>query len=152
MGTKQIRLIIDSDFKNTVLVGQATSHLCTLMSVTKKDVDKIELCVIEAVNNSIEHAYKKQSGHDVEVLITFFRDKIEIKVCDTGISMDLLCLENSDITFPEPNLMDLADIPEHGRGLLLIKTFMDTVSYKSKHSKNYLVMTKHIKTHYRRDK
>lgn len=144
MTTNQIKFVIDSAFKNTSLAGLAVSHLCAVRSMSAENVNKIELCVIEAVNNCIIHAYRQQSGHDVEIIVTFYPEKVEIKVCDTGDPMSPLCLEQSD---PPPAISgpsNIEDIPENGRGLFLIKTVMDSVRYERKNNKNCLIMTKGI--------
>lgn len=144
MTTKQIRLIIDSQYKNTSLAGLAASHLCTMMSLPMDDVHKIELCVIEAVNNSIKHAYQEKSGHEVEITITFSRGNVEIKVCDTGHPMDASFLEKAENQFDISDTINIEDIPENGRGLFLIKTFMDSVTYECRNKKNCLIMTKQV--------
>lgn len=142
MTTHQITFIIDSAFINTSLAGPAVSHLCAVKSMPPEDVNKIELCVIEAVNNCIKHAYGQESGHNIEIILTFYPEKVEIKVCDTGISMDPLCLAKPNPPLAISTPVNIEDIPENGRGLFLIKAYMDSVHYERSSRKNCLIMTK----------
>ena len=87
--------------------------MCHLSDI---DSSRIELCVVEAVTNSIEHAYEKQPDGEVEVVFTIYADRFVIDVCDTGKSMDQEILAQKDILSLEidPDNIDL--IPEGGRG------------------------------------
>ncbi len=142
MHSKQIRLVIGSDLENVDLIGMTTEKICSLTPFTESEIYQIELCVVEAVNNSIEHAYNKQSGHEVEVVITICQDKIILNICDTGKNMDPNLLEKIDTSFSDIDLDDIESIPEEGRGLPLMKSIMDSMSYKHESGKNCLRLTK----------
>ena len=140
---KQIKLTIDSDLANVFLIGMTINRLCALTPFSDAECYKIELCVVEAVNNAIIHAYENEKGHDVEVVFAMDSRTLTIDVCDMGKSMDPEILEVSHIpTFDfDP---DDPDIPESGRGLAIIKEVMDHVSYKTIGGKNCLSMSREL--------
>ncbi len=142
MDSGQIKLTIDSDFKNVFLISQTVKTFCTLIPLSDIESEQIELCLVEAVNNSIEHAYEKRPGYDIEVIVTPNQERLVLEVCDVGTSMDQTQLENIDMLFEDYNLTDLDSIPEEGRGLPIMKAIMDSVSYKTQNGKNCLTMIK----------
>lgn len=144
MGARQIRLIIDSDLENVSLIGTAVRNLCSLIPLSDIESDQVELCLVEAVNNIIEHAYERQKGHKVETIVTLDQDRITLEVFDTGKPMDTSLLENIDFSFLEADMDDLDNIPEEGRGLPIMKAVMDAISYETENGKNCLTMTKKV--------
>lgn len=142
MDSGQIKLTIGSEFENVVLISETIRTLCALIPLSDIESDQVELCLVEAVNNSIEHAYGKQPGHDVEVVVTFYPERLVLDVCDVGKPMDETRLESIDMSFQDFNLDDLDSIPEEGRGLPIMKAIMDSVSYQIQNGRNCLSMIK----------
>jgi len=142
MENKEIKLVIDSDLKNVSLVGRAINELCAFVSRSRIEPYEIELCVVEAVNNSIEHAYGKEKGHEVEVRFSLGHDRLVVDIYDTGKPMDPQLLEQADISILESSLDRIKTIAEQGRGLSIIKGIMDSVVYETKSGKNRLSLTK----------
>ena len=66
MSLRKVKLIIESDLDDVPLVGIAVNRFCSYAAFSETDAFNIELCVIEAVTNSIKHAYgrKKRAGGD----------------------------------------------------------------------------------------
>jgi anti-sigma regulatory factor (Ser/Thr protein kinase) len=144
MEHKEIRLVIDSDLKNVSLVGRAINALCPLIARSRISASEIELCVVEAVNNCIEHAYGKEKGHEIEVCFTLHQDRLVIDVYDTGKSMDLKRLNQTDLSALEMDSDQINTIAEKGRGLAIIKEIMDVVAYETENGKNCLSLTKNF--------
>jgi serine/threonine-protein kinase RsbW len=74
----------------------------------------------EVYNNIAIHAYQRQGGGDVEVVIEASRDGIQVEVVDTGQPFDIDAV-------PEP---DLDGMPEGGMGIHIARTMLDEVSYQ----------------------
>ena len=142
MDSGQIKLTIDSDFKNVFLISKTIRTLCALIPLSDIESDQVELCLVEAVNNSVEHAYGKQPGHDVEIVLTLHQERLVLEVCDVGTPMDKTRLESIDMSFQNFNLDDLDSIPEEGRGLPIMKAIMDSVTYQTQDGRNCLTMIK----------
>src|ERR1041384_662853 len=87
MESRRIRLAIDSDPADVPLVGAAIHSLCAEAALPEEDCGRIELCVVEAVTNSIRHAYRNERGHEIGVSFTAGAERIEIEVTDRGRPM-----------------------------------------------------------------
>ena len=69
MDREKITLSIESRRDHIPLISSSVNKMCSLTSFSESDAHAIELCVTVAVTNSINHAYKDESGH--KVIVTF---------------------------------------------------------------------------------
>lgn len=139
---KKIRLTIESDLENVALAGMAINKICSLTPLTEMQSFQVELCAVEAINNSIIHAYSSKSDNEVEIILTIKDNMIEIEICDNGKPMKLNILEKANIKCFDDDMNKNTSLSESGRGLGFIKEFMDNVTYKSDDKGNHLVMLK----------
>ncbi|NQU03691.1 MAG: ATP-binding protein [Syntrophaceae bacterium] len=142
MGSKKIRFVIDSDLANVSLVGMAVHKICSEIPLSDMESYSIELCVVEAVNNSIIHAYDNKRGNSVEINFVLHSDRLILEICDEGTSMTPDKLDQRDVFSVDPD--DIESIPEGGRGLAIIKEVMDSVAYRTEDGKNYFTLMKKI--------
>lgn len=84
---RQVTLTIESDIQNLGLVCVAVHRICEYLGADKEASSQIELCVNEAVANSIHHAYQNSRGQVVSVRILGSVNEIQVDVCDNGIPM-----------------------------------------------------------------
>lgn len=140
---KKIRFIVDSDLKNTGLIGMSVNKICSQIPFSSIESCRIELCVVEAVNNSIIHAYNGDKRRKVEVGLSLFKDRLILDVIDTGSPLDPDRLKKANLAMFD-NLADIDSVPENGRGLAVIKDVMDSTTYKTTGGKNRLRMIKKI--------
>lgn len=146
MSDRWIRLVIPSDLCNVPLVGQAIERLCSLIPLSDIESHQIALCVVEAVNNAIVHAYRREARHEVEVIFRQYPDRLILQICDTGSSMDPKCIEPQT---PSPLDFDpcrLNSVPERGMGLAIIRGTMDDVTYATSEGKNILSLIRFIRS------
>ena len=144
MLAKKITLSIESQYHNVQLVSAAVHKLCSLIPLSDKDAHKTELCVTEAVVNSIKHAYQDEPDHTVVVTFCLLTSELVIVVRDSGKSMDLDLLAEKRDAALKFDSSDIENLPESGRGLAIIQSYMDEVHYKVKENGNYLTMKKKI--------
>ena len=144
MDEKQIRFTIESNLKNVFLIGLAVNKISSHIGLNELESYRLELCVVEAVNNAIIHAYDKEAGNEVEVVFNIYPDRLVLDVYDTGKTMQGNLLEQKDISSLEFEPGNLDNIPEGGRGLAIMKEIMDSMAYKTEDGKNCLTMTKKI--------
>lgn len=142
MEPKEIRLSIDSVLDNVPLIGAAVSKLCTLTPFSDSDAHAIELCVTEAVVNSIKHGYDHQSGHTVDVRFRLEADRVVITVSDSGVPMNPQILQEKKHCVLPCDPADIDSIPESGRGLAIMQGYMDDVRYRVEGQDKHLVLTK----------
>ncbi len=144
MKTKQFGLIIDSRLENIPKISTAVNNFCTQIPLNSEEIFGIELCITEAVVNSIKHAYLNVPGNSIEVELTVYSDCLRITVCDSGLAMKPSQLEENKKPLMECRSRDIASIPTSGRGLMIINSVMDDVTYRIDNNGNSLIMTKNI--------
>lgn len=135
---KTVHLTIDSQFKNVFLVGLAVRGICSYLPLNETDVFQAEVCVVEAVNNVIKHAYNGESGHDVDVIISLHPNRVAFQICDSGKTFELK-KEVATMNFDAKNIETL---PESGIGLHIIHAVMEDVTYETLTGRNILTMSK----------
>lgn len=136
-----IALSFDSDMNRVPLIGVVIHSVCNSYGMIDKESAMVELALVEAINNVIEHAYNMQNNQCVKVELNLLIDSIVFKVFDEGanlssIEMMALFEQNHDAL---PN-----DLPIGGWGLGLIYNIMDEVTYDSKNGTNCMTLVKKI--------
>jgi serine/threonine-protein kinase RsbW len=94
----------------------------------------INLVLTEAMVNAIKHANAGDPEKTVHIIITICDETLHIKVYDEGQGFDI-----NDI--PSPNFEELED---RGRGIFIIRSLMDAVSYTKVTGGNVLEMSRKI--------
>jgi len=135
-----IKLTIMSTLDNVPLLGASVNKMCSLISMSEELSFQMELCVVEACNNVIKHAYNNADDKEVEVEVRFMQDRIMFTVCDMGSSKTGDTAPTLDYD-PE----DLENLPEGRMGLFLISEIMDEIHYETSGGKNIFTMTKFLK-------
>ncbi|AMO56706.1 hypothetical protein GZ77_03010 [Endozoicomonas montiporae] len=140
----QLSLQIDSQLSNTTLVAMAVRGVCAMTTLSPVEINRLELCLVEIVNNAIEHAYGNEPGHPVEVCIGLDKTTMNISVSDWGAS-----IPGNVIKDQEPEEIN-PDHPESwlcsGRGLHIVNKLMDTVDYDTtEEGKNIFTMSKALR-------
>lgn len=141
--SQQLTLQIDSQLANTTLVAMAVRGVCAMTTLSPVEINRLELCLVEIVNNAIEHAYNNEAGHPVEVCVGLDKTTMNISVSDWGSSIPGDVIESQ-----QPEEID----PEHpeswlcsGRGLHIVNKLMDQVSYETDEGKNSFIMSKALR-------
>ena len=92
----------------------------------------INVVLTEAIANAIHHANNEEQSQDIHVRITVIDRVLTIRVFDQGQGFDIRSL-------PSP---DFEDCCETGRGIYIIKSLMDRISYHESDDGYVLVMIK----------
>jgi len=137
-----IKLVIDSRIENVFLVGIAVNRICSHLDLGDMGSGQVELCVVEAVTNSIKHSYSGTPGREVTLTVNLLTDRVEFQISDHGSSMPPGLLANPTLEFDPQNLESL---PQSGMGLFLIHQIMDEVHYVPGEGKNTLTLVKRIR-------
>jgi serine/threonine-protein kinase RsbW len=94
----------------------------------------INLVLTEAMVNAIKHANAEDPDKTVHIFINISDDELSIRVYDNGQGFDINAI-------PPPDFTQLED---RGRGIFLIKSLMDSVSYRKECEGNVLEMRKRL--------
>lgn len=129
----------EATFDTVRLVGMAIRAVCASVA-SGTEAAQIELAVVEASNNIVEHAYSTLHG-DIVLDVDIGEKKIVIALHDTGETMPSVSNQSANLDF-DP--MNLDDLPEGGMGLFLMTSIMDERSYVSVNGRNTLTLTKFL--------
>lgn len=130
------KLTINSKFSEVRLAADVLHKFCQKHSINVDTQGHLELMLVEALNNVVEHAY--QESPEGSILIAFERvdSNTIIKITDSGLSAPgTVLIEGSD-------LPDETILPEGGWGLCLIQALADKIEYFRYTDHNILVLTK----------
>jgi serine/threonine-protein kinase RsbW len=130
---RTLHLSIESKLSDVALIGLAVRGVCACSPLDHEAYGDMEVCVVEAVNNAITHAYQRDKGFRVDAYITLHHDRISFDIVDSGKPMS----DYKPRTL-EYDPKEISSIPENGMGLFIIETLMDEVSYRIERGKNIL--------------
>ena len=142
----RLNLTIDNEIGNVPLLAVAVNRVSRHIGFSEIQASEIELCVVEAVTNAIQHAYRGLYDRVVTVDIEASTDRLHLSICENGASMSAEQVRNLTCEEPlqEPDLDNKASLPESGRGLRIIHELMDDVSYTRQGEQNCLQLVKYI--------
>ena len=135
---KSLTLVVDSNLSHTVVVAMAVRGMCDMTCLTPVEVDRLELCLIEALNNVIVHAYQNHSGHRVGIYVVLSRTRVSLTISDCGRTMP--DKYQAIVVGAAGEKIESDSFQAGGRGLLIIRNLMDDVRYSSEEGENSLFM------------
>ena len=142
--TRTLGLDIESRPECIELLSSALWGVCRL-ALPAAETAKLNLAMVEAVNNAVEHAYHGEPGHWVRVELELAPDHIDLRVRDRGQPMPPGQLEAVE-ALVQPDPENPATWSKRGRGLSIIKACMDTVEYEARDGVNTLAMSRALAT------
>lgn len=138
MGASLLRISLPGGPRQSECAAAAVRGICRGLQLDDRDVDAVELCVAEAVNNVSEHAYRGAPGA-VEVELLASGTALEIRIADDGVEMDPRRLANA-ARLQDFAPDDLDSLPEGGMGLHLIRTLTQSARYERRAGRNFLTL------------
>lgn len=136
---------IDSNFHAVGDLAQAIGYMCSaiasIVGLDEEIPETIRLCVAEALNNIVEHAYSEQGGHTISGAVSFSDGIFRVHLIDKGKP-----LPRGEIPVISQDFdpLDSDNLPEGGFGWMLITTQMDGVEYERQGDTNVLTLLKKI--------
>ncbi len=112
-----VEVILESDLKNVEVAEEIARRVSGTAGFEEDDQHKIEMAVHESMINAIWHGNKNDASKSVWLHFQIFGDRLEIRIRDQGNGFD-------PTGVPDPlateNILKVS-----GRGIFLIRTFMD---------------------------
>lgn len=137
----EIKISLESKLVNLPLLRKMIRGLCSNFIYEEQVFQDIELSLNEALSNIINHAYKQEPGHEIQIIVTIYPTEVVFQIIDVGEKI----LEIASLIPQDASLEDIDSISEQGRGLFLIHQLMDKVDYTRKNDKNILILRKCFK-------
>lgn len=139
MQTGALKLTIESRLENVALIGMALHRIGLEAGLGEQGAFEVEVCAVEAVNNSVKHAYGGRPGNLVEVEVELGPQCLTIRVSDSGRALPAQLLRRRRGQIEAPNRLR-----DNGRGLLIIHSLMDRVVYESKAGTNVMTLCRSL--------
>ncbi len=138
----RLTTVIPSDTAYLQFLANVSKEFCRQTVGQRSDVDEqfyfnIELVMTEAVVNCIRHAYKGSAG-PVELELEWADQCLSMRVADYGS-----CFSDFD-AYAAREIDELDPMSTGGRGIIIIRSLMDHLSYTSDpdSGRNLMVMSK----------
>ena len=104
----------------------------------------MEICAVEAVNNSIKHAYGEDPEQRVEVAVSLELSRLTMDIRDSGRSVDEKSINRDHLQAIHFDPKYPQHVSEGGRGLAIIQQVMDSFEYTAESEGNRFRMTKRL--------
>ena len=108
---------MESDLKNVEVAEEITRRVTGTAGFDEDEQHRIEMAVHESMINAIWHGNKNDSSKSVWLQFKIHPDRLEIHIRDQGNGFDPNHIPNP---LENENLLNVS-----GRGIFLIRTFMD---------------------------
>jgi len=119
-----VEVVLESDLKNVEVAEEVTRRVSSTAGFDEDEQHKIDMAVHESVINAIWHGNKNDPSKHIWLRFEIFSDRLEIHVRDQGNGYDPSHLPDP---LSEDNLLNVS-----GRGIFLIRTFMDDFRVESR--------------------
>ena len=146
MSPRTIQIRIPSTYADCAVVREVLPLVAAGMPFSRRTLLQLEICLAEALHNVVRHGYAGRDDGTIDVSFRIFDARLEIEIVDRGAPM------------PEPARRSiagadritaraerLADLPEGGFGIPILRTVLDDVAYRRDGDRNILTMTKHAR-------
>lgn len=129
-------IVIPSTLKKLVTVERFAEKFANKNGLAEEEKDNLAIAVTEAVNNAIVHGNKNDHSKKVHVEFSISENELRAVIRDEGNGFDPNNLSNP--TDPE-NLLK-----ESGRGIFILKSLMDDVSFSFSSKGTEIILTKKL--------
>ena len=139
-----IKLAIKHEKEQIPTVGKLLRNLCSIANIESElSVSQLELAVVELLNNIINYSANLPSDSWITIHVRLTEASLAVVVSDRGDALGSeLAKLYTDETVSMPMLdIGVADLPESGWGMQLIKSACDRISYRRSNQTNLYELT-----------
>ncbi|MGE0919172.1 ATP-binding protein [Trichlorobacter lovleyi] len=135
----QLQIKVPNQTRYLSLIGRISEELAAQLQNYSGDrealANHINVVLTEALVNAIRHANADNPDEEVEIRISVTDEELLLQVVDHGSGFDLAGITHSPATAGD-------DLEDHGRGLYIMRSLMDSVEYRQIEGGNILEMRK----------
>jgi serine/threonine-protein kinase RsbW len=117
-----VEVTLESDLKNLEVAEEIVRRVAGTAGFGEESEHQIEMALHESMINAIWHGNKNDASKRVWLRFEIYKDRLEIHIRDQGVGFNI-----SEVPDPcsQDNLLKVS-----GRGIFLIRTFMDEFHVK----------------------
>ena len=115
------------------------------MATQRNGPGKIQVALVEVLNNIVKHAYRNQGSGIIEITCQPFPAHLGFEITDSGIPPPAQCLTNDHMTAVDIQ----ASLPEGGFGWFLICQLSSDITHERHKGKNICILKFGWKTYQR---
>ena len=132
----RVAYTLDSTLDSVNMVEQTAEQLAIKAGFSEDDLHKITMSVREAAVNAVLHGNAYDPGKKITVAYETSPETLAITISDEGKGLD-------PETVPDP-LAEENLLKTSGRGIFLIRSFMDEVKIRDLHPGTEITLVKHV--------
>jgi serine/threonine-protein kinase RsbW len=132
----RVAYTLDSTLDSVNMVEQTAEQLAIKAGFSEDDLHKITMSVREAAVNAVLHGNAYDPGKKITVAYETTPEALAITISDEGKGLD-------PQTVPDP-LAEENLLKTSGRGIFLIRSFMDEVKIRELHPGTEITLVKHM--------
>lgn len=134
----KISYTLDSSLASVDRIEQTAEELAKKAGLDEDEIYRVTMAVREAAVNAVLHGNAYDAGKQVVAEFEASKTELVIRISDQGKGLD-------PETLPDP-LAPENLLRGSGRGIFLIRSFMDEVKFRQLHPGTELTLIKHIHT------
>ena len=131
------RIVVPNNFTELRRVSEWVRRFAEERKLAHQDAYALELALNEALTNIMSYAYDDNAQHEIAVELHTQPGRIRVDVEDDGVPFNPLEMPIEE----RPETLDRSR--PAGRGLPLMRSFMDELHYVRRESRNVLTMVMH---------
>ncbi len=136
--TDKISFTLDSSLASVDRIEQTAEELAKKAGLDEDEIYRVTMAVREAAVNAVLHGNAYDPTKQVAASFEASKTELVIRISDQGKGLD-------PETLPDP-LAPENLLRGSGRGIFLIRSFMDEVKFRQLHPGTELTLIKHIRT------
>lgn len=144
MNATRVSYTLDSTLESVNKAEHAAHDLALRFGFDAEEVDRIAMAVREATINAVLHGNQYDSQKHVTLAMEAANDTLTVSIRDEGRGLDA---NNVPDPLAPENLLK-----QSGRGIFLIRAFMDEVRFRTVEPGTEITMIKHVRGDNRGDK
>ena len=133
--TSRVSFTLDSSLASVTKVEETASQIAAKAGFNEDDVPNITMAVREAAVNAVLHGNSYDPAKKISASFETTDSSLVIRITDQGPGLD-------PATIPDP-LAPENILRGSGRGIFLIRAFMDEVHFRQLHPGTELTLIKH---------
>ncbi len=136
MTDDQLVMTATNDPAQLRLIGEQVDAFGQRHNLPPKSLFSIKLALSELLANTITYGYADEATHTIEIRLELHGEQLNLEIIDDARPFDPRRVK------PPKKKAALKDLPLGGRGIYLVRSYVDDFAYQRKRGRNHVTVTK----------